>query len=172
LSQLETAEGLLQAAMDELEMCSDMASIYEGKDSAPEASSIVKVINSVERKLRKVVRTRPDREKDIQDALETLLVAADIPYNREKVQFEYSSRSYRPDFTLDMIDLALEVKLCDSEKRERKIVSEINDDILGYSTRYGNLLFVVYDLGSIRDVDRFLAAFSDHENVVVRVVKH
>jgi hypothetical protein len=48
----------------------------------------------------------------------------------------------------------------------------INEDILGYRHEYGNLLFVVYDTGNIRDVDRFVANFEEQENVVVRVVKH
>ena len=52
------------------------------------------------------------------------------------------------------------------------MVAEINDDILAYRTMSGNLLFVVYDVGYIRDVDLFSEAFEQHQNVIVRVVKH
>jgi hypothetical protein len=34
------------------------------------------------------------------------------------------------------------------------LVDEINADIPGYSTRYQNLTFLVYDLGVIRDAEQ------------------
>ena len=58
------------------------------------------------------------------------------------------------------------------EGREKEIITEINDDILAYQTKYGNLLFVVYDVGFIRDIDRFIDSFEKSTNVIVRVVKH
>ena len=67
--------------------------------------------------------------------------------------------------------MAIEVKLCNREGREKEIIGEINDDILAYKTKYGNVLFIVYDLGFIRDVDRFVSSFEDQEGVVVNVVK-
>src|SRR6266545_4627054 len=53
LRQLDTARGLLQAAADDLRR-SGLQGVYEGKDTAPESSAIVKVLNLVERKLRKI----------------------------------------------------------------------------------------------------------------------
>jgi hypothetical protein len=170
--QLESAHGLLCAAIDDLQQAPEIGSVYEGKDTGPEASSILKVINITERKLRKVIHETPKNEKQVQDCFETLLVGADIPYSREKVSFQYSSRSYRPDFTLEQLDLAIEIKLCNTRDREKDIVQEMNDDLLAYKTRFGNILFVVYDLGCIRDVDRFAAEFETQENVVVRVIKN
>jgi len=122
-------------------------------------------------KLRKVIRSTPKNEKEVQDAFETLLVGADTPHSREADRIEYSSKTYAPDFTMPQLDLAIEIKLCAGHGREKEIIAEINDDILAYRTKYGNLLFVVYDVGQIRDVDRFTASFERHENVVVRVVK-
>ena len=130
IEQLESAHGLIHAAIDELDRSPSISEVYEGKNTPPEASSILKVINITDRKLRKVIHESPTREKQVQDAFETLLVGADIPYAREKVSFEYSSRSYRPDFTLDHIALTVEIKLCTTQDREREIVREINDDIL------------------------------------------
>jgi hypothetical protein len=52
------------------------------------------------------------------------------------------------------------------------VIGEINDDILAYSTKYGNILFVVYDCGFIRDVERFSGHFEASKGVLVRVVKH
>ncbi len=64
------------------------------------------------------------------------------------------------------------IALCHRSNREKEIIGEINDDILAYQTKYGNLLFVVYDVGHIRDTDRFVNSFEEHQNVMVHVVKH
>jgi hypothetical protein len=171
LRQLESAKGLLQAASDHLKRTA-LSSVYQGKDTAPESSAILRIINIAERKLRKVIRDIPSREKEIQDAFENLLIGADIPYSRETESIEYSSKTYTPDFTIQKIDLAIEIKLCPREGREKEIIGEVNDDILAYQTKYGNLLFVVYDVGFIRDADRFIDVFEKNQNVIVRVVKH
>lgn len=144
----------------------------EGKDTGPESSFIITIVNLVEDKLRKVIRELPKSEKQIQDALETLFIGADIKYSREAVSIEYSSKTYKPDFTIEKLDLAIEVKFCARDARERQMIAEINDDILAYQTKYGNLFFVVYDVGQIRDSDKFAGSFEAHKNVIVRVVKH
>jgi hypothetical protein len=146
--------------------------VYQGKNTGPEASTIVNVINLAERKLRKVIRDVPDAERQVQDAFESLLVGADVVYSRESDRIEYSSKTYTPDFSLAKVDLAIEVKLCNRKDREKEIIAEINDDILAYKRKYGNLLFIVYDTGCIRDVDRFSGHFEDQDGVMVKVVKH
>lgn len=170
LRDLGAARGFLLAAADHLKRA-DLTAVYEGKDTAPESSAIIRVIRLAETRLRKVIRSTPKNEKEVQDGFENLLVGADIPYSREADRIEYSSKTYVPDFTLPQIDLAIDVKLCAAPGREKEIIAEINDDILAYRTKYGNLLFIVYDVGQIRDVDRFVTAFERHENVIVRVVK-
>lgn len=172
LEKLETTKGLLQAAADHLTRVDNISAVYKGKDTAPESSLILKVINLAERKLRKIIRDTPSREKEIQDAWENLLIGTDIPNTRETETVKYSSKTYIPDFVIEKIDLAIEIKLCAREGREKEIIAEVNDDILAYRTRFGNLLFVVYDVGFIRDVDRFIEAFEKNENVIVRVIKH
>ena len=169
---LATARGVLQAAQEKLAREGDVEALYESKDTAPEASLLIKTINLAERKLRKVLRAPPANEKALQEAFENLLIGADIPYARETKRIEYSSKTYTPDFTVDRADLAIELKVCLDAGREKALPSEINDDILAYSREYGNLLFVVYDTGNIRDVDRFVSHFEEQDSVVVRVVKH
>jgi hypothetical protein len=169
---LATARGVLQAAREKLAREDDVRTLYESKDTAPEASLLIKTINLAERKLRKVLRDPPADEKALQEALEDLLIGADIPYSRETKRIEYSSKTYTPDFTVDRADLAIELKVCLDGNREKALPGEINDDILAYGQEYGNLLFVVYDTGNIRDVDRFVANFEEQDSVVVRVVKH
>lgn len=168
--QLDGARGMLHGAADEIDR-KGLPNLTT--KTAPQGSNeLLKVINAAERKLRKLIREIPTREREVQDALENLLIAADIPYAREAERIEYSSKTYTPDFTLADIDLAVDVKLCGREDREKEIIAEINDDILAYQTRHKNVLFVVYDTGLIRDVDRFVGSFEQHESVVVRVVKH
>ncbi len=171
LKQLESARGLLLAAADHLER-TDLATVYKGKDTPPEASAILRIIGLAEHKLRKVMRVKPEGERQVQDAFEGLLLGAEIAYSREADSIEYSSKTYTPDFTFPRIEMALEVKLCNRSAREKEIIAEINDDILAYRTKYPNLVFVVYDVGTIRDVDRFKGSFEGSEDIAVVVVKH
>lgn len=59
------------------------------------------------------------------------------------------------------MNTVVEVKLCksdDNEKNnEKKIISEINDDIVTYKKKYSNVIFAIYDLGIIRNQDQFKA---------------
>jgi hypothetical protein len=167
-----TIDKILESAPFRAETGSDHS---EGDGAAPDpllGVSVLSVVNAAERKLRKVVYDTPSKEQEIQDAFETLLLASDIPFSREKVAFDYSSRSYRPDFVVDGIDLVIEIKFCNKSDREKEIVCEINDDRMAYETRYRNVLFVVYDVGCIRDVDRFVGEFDSHDHVVIKVIKH
>lgn len=170
--QLRTARGLLLASVDDIERVSNMETLYEGKDTPPESSTIIRIIHLAEQRLRIIIRKTLDSETQLQDAFESLLVGAGIPYSREKDRFEYSSKSYIPDFTFLRLDLAVELKLCNTAEKEKRIIAEINDDIRAYSTKYGNQMFIVYDTGNIRDVDRFKGDLEDIDGVVVIVVKH
>lgn len=160
------------AAVDQLAR-SDLKDVFNGTNTGPESNIIIRVINLAERSLRKVVRVKPESERQVQDSFESLLVGGDIPYKREKDTVEYSSKTYTPDFTVPKINLAIELKLCSRECREKEIIAEINDDILAYRKKFGNLLFVVYDLGFLRDVDLFTGSFEEYNGaVIVLVVKH
>jgi len=171
LRDLGIAKGFLLGAANYLEE-RELSNVYSAKDTGPEASLIIKILHLAERQLRKVIRTQPESEKLVQDSFENLLIGADIPYGREIDSIEYSSKTYTPDFSLSKIDLAVEIKLCNRSEREKELPEEINDDILAYRTKYQNLLFVIYNLGYIRDVDRFCGSFEDHENVTIRIIKH
>ena len=171
LRDLDTAKGLLQAAHDQLESAS-LSEVYQGRDSPAETSGILKVLAIADRKLRKTVRELPRCEREIQDAFENLLIGADLEFSREAESIEYSSKKYIPDFTLSKLDIAVEIKLCGRPEREKQIIAEINDDILAYRQKFGNILFVIYDTGFIRDVDRFVCQFEENDGVVVRVIKH
>jgi hypothetical protein len=172
LEQLESTKGMLQEASSHLESADDISAVYQGKDTAPEASDIVRIIHLAEHQLRKAIRERPEGETEVQDAFENLLIGADIDYKREKESIEYSSKTYIPDFTFPKLDLALDFKFCGTDNAEKRLIKEINDYIVAFRSKYGNITFVVYDMGFIRDVDLFVGSFEQHQNVIVRVVKH
>jgi len=171
---LGMADGILHAAIDQINR-KGIEGVFEGKDTPKESSEIVKILSLIENKLRKTVRERPQAESEVKDALENLFIGADLEkeYMREKENVVYSSKTYIPDFTFRRINGVVEAKLCDRPKREKEIIAEINDDIPAYKMKYGNLIFVVYDLGFIRDRDLFAGSIEQaHQQVIIRVIKH
>src|SRR6266496_2005969 len=72
-------------------------------------------------KLRKVMYSTPDNEQSVQNAFESLLVGASIPYRRELDAIVYSSKRYIPDFTLPGSEIAIEIKLCSRAGREKEL---------------------------------------------------
>lgn len=126
--------------------------------------------------LRSTMFSIPDKEIAVQDNIERLLIgrglAKGIDYDRESGKFEFSGKEYIPDFILPKLNLCIEVKLL-KEGRRSKIIDEINADITAYSTKYERLLFVVYDLGFIRDENEFRRDIENAgENIKVLIIKH
>ncbi len=66
----------------------------------------------------------------------------------------------------------MEVKFCPYKGKEKELISEINDDILAYKTKYPNLIFVVYDIGIIRDQDQFKGSLEKQGSVIIKIIKH
>ncbi len=167
-SQLEQAKGLLLAAKDQLET-SEINEVYEGSNTAPEASELIQIINLGEQKLRKLIRKTPKTEMEVQNKYEDLMIANDIKYSREFPSIEYSSKKYIPDFSIERLSLAIEIKLC--KNSEKPLIAQINDDILAYRTQFKNLIFLIYDLGQIRDSDFFKDSIEGNEGVIVQIIK-
>ncbi len=122
-------------------------------------------------KLRPAMFEDPSSETDVQDTLEIIFNAKGLEYRREKVTIEYSSKSFVPDFTFESLNLIVEVKLCKSASKEKTIIDEINADIPAYQTRYSRVIFVIYDLGFIRDVDKFRSGIEGNPGIRVLVIK-
>ena len=51
------------------------------------------------------------------------------------------------------------------------MIEEINSDIVGYGGRYDRCLFVIYDLGFIRDTAQFSRDIEGNPSVHVLIVK-
>lgn len=141
-------------------------------DEAKEEGSAdtLKIITGIQRTLRKFFRTKPASEKEVQDKLEDLFNAQELTFRREQEHIAYSSKTYIPDFTFDDINCVVEGKFCDSERREKEMIGEINDDIQAYSTKYKNLIFVIYDLGFIRDEAKFKQDI-ESKSVAIEIIK-
>jgi hypothetical protein len=168
---MEKANGLLESAIDLLKR-KGVDAVYEGKDTPKEASEILKIISLIENGLRKTIRTTPKNESEIQDKLETLFIGANFEFTREKERIQYSSKTYQPDFVFAKIETVVEVKFCNRDAREKELIREINDYIVAFKTKYPNLIFVVYDLGIIRDLDQFKKSFEKQGSVIVKIIKH
>jgi len=171
LEQLDTAKGLLKAGIDEINNFG-IDSVYKSPDTSKYAGEIIQIINLAETKLRKIIRDKPTAEKEVQEKFEDLLIAAEIKYLREQERIVYSSKTYQPDFSFPEISAVLEIKLCDKDGRDKTIIAEINDDILAYGTKYPNIVFLVYDVGIIRDVNKFKDDIEAQKGVIVLVIKH
>lgn len=174
LNDLETASGLLQSGIEQIRL-KGIEGVYDGKNTSNESSEIMKIITLVEKKLRKAIHKLPSDEKDVQDALASIFIGADLDqsFTREKERIANSSKGYIPDFVFSKIKTVVEVKLCNSKERISGIIEEIHDDTIAYKSKYDNIIFVVYDTsGAIRDVDEFTSGLEVGADVMVRVVKH
>lgn len=130
----------------------------------------------LEANLRKAVFDSPMHEREIQNAVEQLLIGRGltkgIDYDREVGRVKFSIKEVVPDFILPKLSLAVEVKLAKTDAKAKTIVDEINADIRSYGKGYKQVLFVVYDLGTIRDTLEFVRDLEATEGVEVIVVKH
>lgn len=129
------------------------------------------IIDLIRANLRASFYQDPKNEREVQDVLEIIFRVRTLDYRREKDTVPYSTKRYIPDFTFNRIGLAVEVKLCKDRNREKEMIDEINGDIIGYSGRYDRSLFVIYDLGYIRDTTQFSADIEKNPNVHVLIVK-
>lgn len=138
--------------------------------------SIADLIEKFEKSLRKVVFEIPKKEFDIHNAVEQLLAGThyENKFSRDSDTVVISGRTYKkPDFVFDELNLALEVKLCNSKDDAKKIIEEMNADIIPYTKKYEYVIFLVYDLGFILDVDDFVSDYHNRfSNIRVVIVKH
>ncbi|WP_318413884.1 PD-(D/E)XK nuclease domain-containing protein [Photobacterium leiognathi] len=137
---------------------------------------VLQIRDFLEANLRRATFNEPEREVQVQDTIEQLLIGKGlekgVDYDREVGRVKVSIKEVIPDFILQKLGLAIEVKLSKSATKSRTIVDEINADILAYSKGYRSTLFVIYDLGSIRDESEFKNDLEIHEGVSVVIVKH
>lgn len=132
--------------------------------------------NFIRNKLRSSIFMKPDKEIEVQNAIEALFIGKGwnkgLDYDRETGKIEFSGKEYIPDFVVPKLNLCIEVKLL-REGRKSKIIEEINADITAYSKGYKRQLYVIYDLGVIRDEVEFRRDIENvKDDIKVLVVKH
>ena len=127
-------------------------------------------------RLRSTFYSKPLNEGEVQDNIERLFVGHGYlkgqDYDREVGRVKVSSKEVIPDFIFQNLSLAIEVKLIKDSSRISSAIDEINADILSYSKKYSKLLFVVYDLGNIRDDVEFRQDIDGLENSRIVIIKH
>jgi hypothetical protein len=168
IKDLETARGVIESAIDSVRR-RGVDAVFEG-DLLMEVSGMGEIESLIDNKLRKAFRTKPKNENEVQDKLEVLFLGAGLKFTREKERISYSTKMYQPDFVFGKIDTVVEVKLCNRKEREKELIGEINDYIIAFGTKYSHLIFVVYDVGIIRDEEEFIKSFQK-QKVIVKIVK-
>jgi REase_DpnII-MboI len=151
---------------------SNLLSAYDVGISA----SISEIQDLLVSNLRKVIFEKPDKERDVQNAMEALLVGRgyqkSIDYEREAGRVKFSGKEFVPDFIFANISLAAQVKLVKEKHQMTKCVEEMSADVPAYLSVYKNILFCVYDLGVIRDVGEFQEGLEKQNGVRICVIKH
>lgn len=131
--------------------------------------------NFLESKLRTVIFERPQKEVEVQNAIESLLLGRGLSkgndYDRETGKFEFSGKEFIPDFVIPKLNLCIEVKLL-REGKKSKIIEEISADITAYSKEYTRQLYVVYDLGWIQNKEEFKRDIENVKGVKIKIIKH
>ena len=126
-------------------------------------------------RLRSVVFSTPEKEVDVQNALESLLLGRGLSkrldYDRESGKIEFSGKEYIPDFIIPKMSMCIEVKLL-RPGRKSQTIEEISADITAYKKHYSRLLFVVYDMSVIQNEEEFKRDIEMTDGVKVIIVKH
>ena len=127
-------------------------------------------------RLRSAILKKPEQERDVQDSLEQLLIGRGLikgqDYDRETGRVKVSTKEVIPDFIIPKLSLAIELKFIKEKLRVKTAVDEINADILSYSKLYQRLLFIVYDMGFIRDELEFRHDLEATDSISVIIVKN
>lgn len=173
---MDTLWGSQKSILEQVLVCTKMLyALVEGNIDFVE-DEIENYDNFIFNRLRSCLFKAPDTEKEVQNALETLLIGKGLnkgqDYDRETGKFNFSGREYIPDFIIPKLKLCIEVKLLKDTNKKSKIIEEINADITAYSKEYANLLFVIYDIGIIRDEIEFKRDIENAGNVKLVIVKH
>ncbi len=150
-----------------------LASLEESMDFVDDEFDNIE--NFLQSRLRTVIFQKPEKEVEVQNAIESLLLgrglAKGVDYDRESGKFEFSGKEYIPDFIMPKMSLCIEVKLL-KEGRKSRIIEEISADMTAYKKEYDRQLYVIYDLGFIQNEIEFKRDIEMSEGVKVIIIKH
>ena len=134
------------------------------------------ILNFLKANLRKAVHAQPSHERDIQNAIESLLIGKGmqkgLSYDRETGRVKLAGKESVPDFVFPNERMVLEVKFCNRAGKLPEIIDEMNADIGAYSTAYERVWFLIYDMGFVRDEEEIVRGLQQSEHVKCAIVKH
>jgi hypothetical protein len=136
------------------------------------STEAIDIVSGIERALRPAFTEPPKTERQVQDAIATILRAQGVDFHREKERAALGPTTFIPDYTVGDLDLAVEVKLAKPGHGEAEVQRELAEDIAAYRTRWRHLIAVVYDCGVISDPDLMRRENMKHFGVTVLIVKH
>lgn len=130
-----------------------LASLEESMDFVDDEFDNIE--NFLQSRLRTVIFQKPEKEVEVQNAIESLLLgrglAKGVDYDRESGKFEFSGKEYIPDFIMPKMSLCIEVKLL-KEGRKSRIIEEISADMTAYKKNMtvNYMLFMTWALFKMR----------------------
>jgi hypothetical protein len=96
----------------------------------------------------------PTREKDVQDSLQPALRLAFPDVIREP-SIPKQTKTYRPDFGIDSIATAVEVKFADDNQKAKSAIGELYEDMEGYAaSEFTFFIGLVYLTGAYLSQDQ------------------
>lgn len=149
-----------------------------GTDSYFKKYELDNIENFIKSNLRACFDETPKNEKEVQKVIENLFIgkgmAKGIDFDRETGKIKYSSKEYAPDFILLKMNMCIEVKYIKEGTKDNRIIDQINADIPAYSKKYQNILFVIYDVGTIKNEIEFKRDIESNKNsnIKVIIIKH
>lgn len=117
------------------------------------SDDVSKIVN---KNLSNFLPKKPKNEKTVRDAIVALLKKENFNPYVEQQTVAFSQTSFRPDITLELYGIAIEVKYCRGKRDLRRVINEILSDIISYRKNFKDILFLVYDALKIIDRDGFV----------------
>jgi hypothetical protein len=94
-------------------------------------------------------KEKPANEVRVQEVADALLKAADEELIREFPFVRWSSSLTKPDWSVEALNLFVELKYPRQKSDVRRVTEEIAADITKYGDTSGHTLFVIYDPGHV-----------------------
>lgn len=123
------------------------------------SDDVSKIIN---KNLPNFLPEKPKNEKTVRDAIVALLKKENLNPYVEQQTVAFDQTSFRPDVTLELYGIAIEVKYCRGKHDLHRVTNEILSDIISYKKGFKEILFLVYDALKVIDRNRFVKDIEKH----------
>jgi hypothetical protein len=120
------------------------------------------VARLVAQNLSRFLQKEPQDEASVRNAVVALLQNEKFNPYVEQEAIAFSQTSFKPDITLKLYSLAIEVKYCRNRRALNRITNEILSDIIAYKKDFKEILFIVYDGSRIINKERFIKDIERH----------